>query len=233
MRCNEIVCCQLLEKRKDFGKHVRCKVLRTITLFLKVRAAKGDSVKKAVACAIIIFVVFFTSTAVWFTLIAVHNLSLQPQPNLQPIPVASPNSTALPLPTANLVATLNETHVQTGGDYLLINGTVTNESPNTAWAAGLKVYATSYFTPNVAGTAINMTVPVASAAYMQDSANTAEREQTKANGTQEVVSSDFPLVPLIPYEKVQVAVTIIPFGHLEDLNFASCNVTLVWANPQQ
>jgi hypothetical protein len=188
-------------------------------------------VKRAVACAIIIFVVVFLPTAAWFTLTEVHNLSSQPQQNPFPVPAVSPNPTGIPLPSANVVAALNETHVRTGGDYLLINGTVTNDSPNTAWSVGLKVYATAYFNLVSLGIAINMTVPVASATYMQDSASTAYREQTNDNGTANVVSSDFLLTPLTPYEKVHIVIEIVPFAQYEDLNFTSCNVTLIWANP--
>jgi hypothetical protein len=138
-------------------------------------------------------------------------------PSPTPIPTpTSPTPTPEPtsMPTASVTAVLNATQI--ADTYsLLVNGTVTNNSPNTAYDVGLHVTAvgipfTSY------ETLIDMTVPIASAEYVQSSI---------------LGTVKHPLSTLTPYQSVPVEITIISlYQSRTPTLLPPINITLVWSN---
>jgi hypothetical protein len=201
----------------------------------------------------IIVVIFFTAVILGliYQQIEIENLkSLQSSNSTQPTatsinptshPTLSPTSTPTsgltptttptsnPLP-ANVTADLQTTTIRPPiGYYLLINGTVTNNSPNTAYNVGLHANAVgSPFVQTVI--LIDMIVPITSAEYGQASDNTAFRVQASANGSQNIVSNEFPLSTLTPYQSVPVEIKMYPQYQSESAILRGINVTLVWSN---
>jgi hypothetical protein len=75
-----------------------------------------------------------------------------------------------------------------------------------------------------------MTVPITSATYAQNSESTAAKDQATPDGSQNVVSSDFPLSTLNPYQSVSIEIKIIPLYQSSTPTLQNINVTLVWSN---
>ena len=120
-------------------------------------------------------------------------------------------------PAANVTAVLSDAENTNGsysGDYLSINGTVTNNSPNVAYNVGIKVTALES-TPAFTGTALNVTVPIASAKY---------------NLLFSQGELPFTLTTLTPYQSVPVVIELAPFSASETPCLYDINVTLVWSN---
>jgi hypothetical protein len=142
-------------------------------------------------------------------------------------PTTTPTSNPSP---ANVTADLQTTTIRPPiGYYLSINGTVTNNSPNTAYNVGLRASAVgSPFVQTVI--LINMTVPVVSAEYGQYSDNTAARIQASADGSQNIVSNEFPLSTLAPYQSVHFEIKMYPQYQSESAVLRDITVTLVWSN---
>jgi hypothetical protein len=155
--------------------------------------------------------------------------TVSPTTQSKPTPTQNLTPNSSPLPT-NVTANLQITAIRPPvGYYLLINGTITNNSPNTAYNVGLHVSAVG--TPlSQTVVLIEMTVPIASAEYMQYSENTAARIQASADGSQNIVSNEFPLSTLAPYQSVPVEIKIYPLYQSQSAILRDINVTLVWSN---
>jgi hypothetical protein len=127
-------------------------------------------------------------------------------PTLSPTSTPSliPSQIVLHLPETGVNAILNITSALSGG-YLLLSGTVTNNSTNTQYNVGLKVFADGYpivGNPNKL-TLINLTIPIDSGTYMQTSDGTAS-----LNGG--VSTSLFPQSTLNPNQSVAIEIMIYP-----------------------
>jgi hypothetical protein len=187
--------------------------------------------KTSTVIVLIVVTVVLTS-AVWYLATTNQNVPIH---NATPTPSTAVTTTTNPtnvsyLPTT-VTSDLTSTHIRSNGDYLLINGTVTNSSPNTAYNVGLNVYATSFIDGFNRGVAINMVVPIVSHEYVQLSPTTAAQSFTQ-EGDAIIVSNVFPLTTLAPHESVPIIIKIYPIGQSEDSEFlgSGATVTLVWAN---
>lgn len=129
-----------------------------------------------------------------------------PSPTLSPTPTSSPVPTPSPLP-ASVTADVNYTE---SGSALVINGTVTNKSPNTAYNVGLYVLAAGQFALLPSQTVIDMTVPIASGTY--------------SNGETQTLST------LAPYQSVHIDITVIPNLSSQEPGLYGINATVVWSN---
>jgi hypothetical protein len=130
-------------------------------------------------------------------------------------PTSTPVSSQTP--TANVTAVLSNAENTNGsysGDYLSINGTVTNNSPNVAYNVGIKVTALES-TPEYTGTAINVTIPITSATYAG--------EYTQPG----LIHA---LTTLTPYQSVPVVIALYPLDPNETPALYDINVTLAWSN---
>ena len=131
---------------------------------------------------------------------------------------SQPTSSPSALPAANVTSDLSYAENSNGslnGDFLLINGTVTNDSPNGALDVGIRVTAMES-TSGYSGTAINETVPVISSIYPSDFSlgkmNTA-------------------LTPLIPaHQSANVTIELYPYVQSETPTLYDINVTVIWSN---
>ncbi len=135
-----------------------------------------------------------------------------PKPSPTLTPTSTPASTSVPVATvtANINATPTRVAPNSGGDVLIINGTVTNNSPNTAYNVGLRVTAFGSFTLLPAQEVIDMTIPISSGTY--------------AMGT------DYALSTLTPHQSVPVNITIVPYYSSQEPMLSGVNVTVVWSN---
>jgi hypothetical protein len=179
--------------------------------------------KTVTVIGIVILAVVLTS-AVWYTVI--FNA-----PKSTPIarPTTIPTATLTPTPivslapatvTANVVASaVSVAPLVSAGQVLVINGTVTNNSPNTAYNVGLHATASGSYEFPYASTlpAINLTVPIASGEYGQNYVN--------AN-----TPTTYVLSTLAPYQSVFVSITITPWASSQEPVLSNVNVVLVWAN---
>lgn len=131
------------------------------------------------------------------------------QPNQ---PSNTPSSTPTPVATitADIVATPTPV-VPGGGDVLIIKGTVTNDSPNTAYDVGLNVTAQASILmlgyPNV----IDMIVPASSGEY--------------------AMGNDYELSTLAPNQSVAIDIKIIPYYQSQSPQLENVNVAAIWSNP--
>jgi hypothetical protein len=159
-------------------------------------------------------------------------------------PVASPTDTTRTVQNSNLLyenitnvpsvnVTVNletKTIIPPQGYYLLINGTITNNNPNLAYNVGLSVSARGTpFWGSYNIILINMTLPINSATYAQYSDNTAAMIQSTADGSQTIVSSNFPLSTLAPNQSIPIEIRILPLCQSETATLRGINVTLVWS----
>lgn len=155
-------------------------------------------------------------------------------PSDTPKTVQTPNisSENANVPSANVTANLDtKTVFPPQGHYLLINGTITNNSPNPAYNVGLSVSARGTpFWDSYNIILINMTLPINSATYAQYSDNTAAMEQSTADGSQNIVPSNFPLSTLAPNQSIPIEIRILPLYQCETATLRGINVTLVWSN---
>lgn len=133
-----------------------------------------------------------------------------------PSSIPTPTLTPTPFPQANVTANIIVTPIRNfddanylQGDYISINGTVTNNSPNTAYNVGLKVSAEAVVLAYQT-TVIDVTVPVQSSIY-----NT---------------GTNYALSTLNPYQTVSISINIFPDYPSEEPNLQGANVTLVWSN---
>jgi hypothetical protein len=95
---------------------------------------------------------------------------------------------------------------------ILINGTVTNSSPNTAYGVGLHVFASADPALYPFEEDVDVTVPVASGTY---------------NAT-----STYGLSTILPNQSVSINIEIIPLAALSEMAvLEEATVTLVWSNP--
>ena len=151
-----------------------------------------------------------------------------PLPTMNPIatPTLSPTLTPIstPVPVATVTANINATPTlvaptTSAGEVLIINGTITNNSPNTAYNVGVRAFAiASYEFPFVSPlAAINITVPIASGTYSM-----------KYITAETVVT--YPLTTLTPYQSVPINITIIPNASSQEPVLSDVNATLVWSN---
>jgi hypothetical protein len=182
--------------------------------------------KTVIAAALVVVAVLLTS-AVWYIAIGNPHFTQNTRPTATPYstPTLTPSPTLSPTPTlvpaAHVTAEINAipsyelpNYTPNSGDYLLINGTVTNNSPNIAYNVGLKVTATEA-TLTHTGNAIDMVVPITSATYGQTSAS-------------EIVYA--PLSTLLPYQSIPIVIEINPYAPSETPTLNNINVTVVWSN---
>jgi hypothetical protein len=131
--------------------------------------------------------------------------------NLSPTPTpafATVQSTTI---IANIIATPTFVSPNTSaGQVLIINGTVTNQGPNTEYNVGLNVTAFGSFSLLPSQEVIDMTVPINSGTY--------------AMGT------DYSLSTLTPNEVIPVTITIIPKLSSQEPMLSNVNVTVSWSN---
>lgn len=132
--------------------------------------------------------------------------SPEPTPNPEPQPTPTP-------PAATVNAILNATQIS-NGYYLLVNGTVTNNSSNTAYDVGLHITAGGYPIARYE-TLIDMTVPITSAQYFQNS---------------QVSEKKSPLSTLTPYQTIPVEIKVFPIYQSRTPTLYGISVTLVWSN---
>ncbi len=162
--------------------------------------------KAVFAIALIIIAILLTSV-VLYTLAANQN-----EKNKYPIPSPTPSTTPAAMVTANLNITqhrdVNNQLPYTGG-YLVISGSVLNNSTNNAYNVGLKVYDTAMILAHYS-TVINVSVPIASGIYITD--------------------SNYALSTLSPYQSVSISMIIYPDYQSQEPDLQSANVTLVWSN---
>lgn len=167
--------------------------------------------KTTVATAIVIIAVLLTSV-VWFELTMPPNTT----PVLNPTSSPTATSTASPkVPEATVTANINATPTlvspnTSAGEVLIINGTVTNNSPNTAYNVGLNVTAFGTFSIIPSQEVINIVVPISSGTY--DS------------------GIIYPLSTLTPYQSVPINITIMPNLASHEPTLDGVTVTLVWSN---
>jgi hypothetical protein len=153
-----------------------------------------------------------------FLQIEISNLQSSTQtkkPESTPIPTT--NST--PSPTQNVspdvIADINAT--PTSGyingvpqsQYLIINGTVTNDGPSTAYNVGLKVTAVGGAHLGVPLNVINVIIPTTSGTY--------------------TTGKSYALSTLAPHQNVSINITIVPSYEPAPM-IESPIVTVVWGN---
>jgi hypothetical protein len=182
---------------------------------------------KTVTAVVLVVVAVLLTSAVFYA-VTVYTPKSTP---VKPTPTPTSTSTTSPTPasstppppatlTADIVATaVSDAPDVSGSQVLVINGTVTNNSPNTAYNVGLHAFAGGsyefpYFTPLPA---INLTVPLASGTYGQNYAN--------AN-----TPITYALSTLAPYQSVSFNITIIPWASSQEPVLNGINVTTVWSN---
>lgn len=134
-----------------------------------------------------------------------------PTPTLSPTPTPTPSLTP-----ANVTSNISITPIRNfndasfpEGDYLLINGTVTNNSTTAAYNVGLKVSDVALVFANYA-TVIDVTVPIKSGLY-----NTGE---------------NYVLSTIEPNQTIPISITINPTYQSQEPDLQNYNVTLVWSN---
>ena len=138
-----------------------------------------------------------------------NQITNTPSPTSTPTSNPTPTPTHTSLPVARVTAILNVTQNSYG--QLLINGTVTNNSPNEAYDVGLEAFASaSIYMVGYQVTVIDMRVPIASGDY--------------AMGT------DYTLTTLQSYESVPIDIRILPYYQSQTPNLKDAKVTLVWSN---
>jgi hypothetical protein len=171
--------------------------------------------KPIVAIALIIIAVLLTSV-VWYMLIVANqnaNLSSNPLPTPKLNSTSTPSPSAIPPATvkANIIATPTLLSPTTSaGEILVINGTVTNNSPNTAYNVGLNVTAFGTFSIIPSQEVMNIVVPISSGTY----------------GSGII----YPLSTLTPYQSVPINITIMPILASHEPTLNGVTVTLVWSN---
>lgn len=192
--------------------------------------------KRGLPVAVLVVVIVALSLGLIYQQIEIENLnstkkspSPTPTGTQTPEPSQNPTSTLSPtqepsfspsstptLPVANLSSNITVTSIRNfndssylEGDYLSINGTVTNDSPNTAYDAGLKVSAAAIVLA-YPRTVIDVTVPTESGTY-----NT---------------NTNYTLSTLTPYQSVTIKIIIYPDYQSQEPSLQGANVTLVWSN---
>ena len=136
--------------------------------------------------------------------------SSSPMPTSTPLPTSKPTPTpsSTSLTTANVVASLD----YVSSWYLIINGTVTNNSPNIAYDVGLHV--TAYGSPfGLKEKIIDMTVPITSDLYAQNRP-----------------PDTYPLSTLTPYQSVPIEIELRPFYQSRTPTLIDIKITLVCSN---
>jgi hypothetical protein len=138
-------------------------------------------------------------------------LSPTPPPILSPTPPPNP-----PLTPAKVTSNISITPIRNfndtsfpEGDYLLINGSVTNNSTNTAYNVGLKVFDVALVLAHYT-TVIDVTVPIKSGLY-----NTGE---------------NYVLSTISANQTVPISIMINPDYQSQEPDLQNYNVTLVWSN---
>ena len=180
---------------------------------------------KATTIVVIVIAMLVLATALWYmqTYRASHASTPAPTTTM-PTATATPITTPTPTittpttmpPASTVTASLNQKVVDikpyTGDDVLLINGTVTNNSPNTAYDAGLHMFAPADPALYPYEETVDVTVPIASGTY---------------NATNTYGLSTIP-----PNQSVTINIEIIPPTALSEMAvLEDATVTLVWSNP--
>jgi|WetSurMetagenome_2_1015567.scaffolds.fasta_scaffold95139_2 hypothetical protein len=150
------------------------------------------------------------------------------QSNIQPKemnPTSTPNITPSPSPTpyvppASVISDLNYSISLSSDqrtDIVLVNGTVTNNSTNTAYNVGLLVtaYSTSSYYPYVYN--LGAIVPLVSGNYYDDRGITRSANSTAVGN----------LTGLSPYQTVKVSITVYP---TDSKSLHDPQVRPVWSN---
>ncbi len=125
---------------------------------------------KAMTITVIVIVALVLATGLWYTQTYRASPSSNPAPTTT-MPTATATSTpAITTPTTIPLASTVTTNLKlkrvdttpgTGHWVLLINGTVTNDSPNPAYDAGLHVFSSADPVLYIYEETIEVTVPVA------------------------------------------------------------------------
>jgi hypothetical protein len=168
---------------------------------------------KTVTALTFITIAVILTSAFWYAIIA-NTPKSTPIVNPTATPTATPTSTSPPAATvtANISVTANlqlNGSLPNSGDNLIINGTVTNNSPNTAYNVGLKVFAEAVVLA-YPRTVIDVTIPVKSGTYNTD--------------------TKYTLSTLTPFQSVSIEIIIYPDYQSKEPNLQGANVTLVWSN---
>jgi hypothetical protein len=194
---------------------------------------------KTLAKLALIIALLTVISSLIFLQIEISNLqsSTQPKkPQLTPIPKINPtpsqstptstiSSTPSPTPNespASVTADISYIPVSVapngeGGQYLVINGTVTNNSPNIANDVGLHVFAIGrngrlLNSPSTTYNVIDFTIPLKSGIY--DAANPP--------------TESFP--SLAPYQTTNINITIYPLVPSFEPIIENVTTTVVWSN---
>ena len=187
--------------------------------------ARGKASMKAMTITVIVIVALVLATGLLYTQAHIAHPTLGPTPTSALTPTAptttTPKATAAPTPlpttsVATVTANLNLKWVDTtpgsGHWVILINGTVTNVSPNTAYDAGLHVFAEADPALYPFEETIDVTVPLASGTYD--------------------AKSTYALSTIPPNQSFSVNIEIIPPAALSELTvIRNANMTIVWSNP--
>jgi len=179
-----------------------------------------------VASIIIVVVVASIIVGIYVYYNGLHNdtfLNPTPTPTIAPTPTpnltARPTSTPSPTPTANPVATVTanlnlkvvDLNPGNGNWVILINGTVTDDSPNTAYGVGLHVFAPADGALAPFEETVDVTVPIVSGTYNWN--------------------TTYGLSTLTPNQSVTIYIEIIPPAKLAELSVINnATVTMVWSN---
>jgi hypothetical protein len=180
---------------------------------------------KALPIVVIVIAILVLATALWYTQMNRASPTSNPAPTTtMPTATTTPITTPTPSitipttmpPASTVTAKLNQKMVDikpyTGDDVLLINGTVTNDSPNTAYSVGLHVFAPADPALYPFEEDVDVTVPVASGIY---------------NAT-----STYALSTIPPNQSVIINIEIIPPASLSEMTvIEEATVTLIWSNP--
>jgi cytoskeletal protein RodZ len=176
---------------------------------------------KAMTITVIVIAALVLATGLWYTQTHMARPTPDTTPTPAPTPTAPPTTTptAAPTPTttssATVTANLNQKGVEatpgTNDWVILINGTVTNDSPNTAYGVGLHVFSLADGALWPYEETVNVTVPVASGTY---------------NAT-----STYGLSTIPPNQSVSINIEIIPPPALGEWRVTeNATVTVVWSN---
>jgi hypothetical protein len=171
--------------------------------------------KTIVVIAIVFLAVLLTSVVLIINQNMANQNSTKPTsgPSATFSPTSTPASTIVPV--ARVIGNIKATPTlvsptTSAGEVLIINGTVTNNSPNIAYNVGLNVTAFGTFSVNPSQEVIDITVPISSGTYD--------------------TSIAYPLSTLTPYQSVPINITIRPTLASHEPTLNSVTVTLVWSN---
>jgi|GEM_PF-4522627 hypothetical protein len=169
--------------------------------------------KKAVLFSVIAIIIIAGFSTAWYIL---TNSNQQSPPTSSLTPAATNTETQVPPPATTVTASISATpslqlngSLPNSGDTLIINGTVTNNSTNTAYDVGLKVSAEALVLGQFR-TVIDVTIPIESGTYNS--------------------GAYYPLSTLAPNETVAINAVIYPYYPSQEPNLQGANVALVWSN---